>query len=533
MISKSPSDGGVTLRPTSIITSAAYVNLELEAEYGLIPPAFLPFGHQRLYQIQVKLLRQECGRCILTLPASFEIPAADEAWLHLQDVEIITLPDGLLLGDSIAQALILGEVSGAVHILHGDTLLPGFSQSRLNTVAVAHPQAGYRWGRLSQSHQNGTDDVLVGWFSISDAATLLRALIRKGGNFVAALDVYAETFPLDPVQVSEWLDFGHLQTFHRARTRVSTARAFNRLAITNRSVFKSGDKPDKLRNEAAWFTNIPPEMRIFTPTFMGAEESGYRIAYEYNPTLHELLIFGALEPGAWEAIAAGCFEFFGACRRFCAPSVALPGANVIRALATAKTEMRVAEWARTVSVDLDRPWVLNECALPSISQIVRETTALIEATTALPGVMHGDFCFPNIFFDFRQQIIKVIDPRGSVEDQHPSIYGDIRYDLAKLNHSIEGYDQILTGRYSCRHEGPYRLSFDLAPNKTVRLLRRIFGNLQCEEQSTADPGIQALTIQLFLSMLPLHADRPDRQEAFLANAFRIFMSLDDPRRIEK
>ena len=33
-------------------------------------------------------------------------------------------------------------------------------------------------------------------------------------------------------------------------------------------------------------------------------------------------------------------------------------------------------------------------------------------TDPLPGVMHGDLCFPNTFFDFRQQQIKVIDPRG-------------------------------------------------------------------------------------------------------------------------
>jgi hypothetical protein len=31
---------------------------------------------------------------------------------------------------------------------------------------------------------------------------------------------------------------------------------------------------------------------------------------------------------------------------------------------------------------------------------------------------------------------------------------------------------------------------------------------------------------LFLSMLPLHADRPDRQGAFIANALRLFGDLD-------
>jgi hypothetical protein len=35
-----------------------------------------------------------------------------------------------------------------------------------------------------------------------------------------------------------------------------------------------------------------------------------------------------------------------------------------------------------------------------------------------------------------------------------------------------------------------------------------------------------VTIGLFLSMLPLHADRPDRQAAFIANALRLYAELD-------
>ena len=33
-------------------------------------------------------------------------------------------------------------------------------------------------------------------------------------------------------------------------------------------------------------------------------------------------------------------------------------------------------------------------------------------------------------------------------------------------------------------------------------------------------------ITLFLSMLPLHADRPDRQQAFIGNALRLWTALD-------
>ena len=42
-----------------------------------------------------------------------------------------------------------------------------------------------------------------------------------------------------------------------------------------------------------------------------------------------------------------------------------------------------------------------------------------------------------------------------------------------------------------------------------------------------DREILGITIHLFLSMLPLHSDRPDRQQGFVANALRLFsMEMD-------
>jgi hypothetical protein len=38
--------------------------------------------------------------------------------------------------------------------------------------------------------------------------------------------------------------------------------------------------------------------------------------------------------------------------------------------------------------------------------------------------------------------------------------------------------------------------------------------------------VRAVTTSLFLSMLPLHAERPDRQQAFVANALRLWRELD-------
>ena len=70
--------------------------------------------------------------------------------------------------------------------------------------------------------------------------------------------------------------------------------------------------------------------------------------------------------------------------------------------------------------------------------------------------MHGDFCFSNILYNSRAGRISVIDPRGYVYGEQPSCFGDVRYNLAKLSHSIVGcYHHFFAGRYSLTRNGTH------------------------------------------------------------------------------
>ncbi|MFV3460582.1 hypothetical protein ACNJEG_21035, partial [Mycobacterium tuberculosis] len=103
------------------------------------------------------------------------------------------------------------------------------------------------------------------------------------------------------------------------------------------------------------------------------------------------------------------------------------------------------------------------------------------------------------------------------------IMGDARYDMAKLNHSIHGaYDFILADRYRCTgfDDGNLDLVFPVDSSfDTVNAVAREFA---LRDRKLGDAENMAITIHLFLSMLPLHADNPCRQRAFVANALRLF-----------
>ena len=520
----------------TLITSASYVNAELAAEFGRLPPSFLPFGHNRLFQRQVQNLKSvfngEGDRIVLTLPESFQPDQWDADWLDKEGVEVLHLPDGLSLAESVKSALILSEASGVLGILHGDTLFLSPVDPTVDIVSVTPAAEAYDWGQLTPTglvggeHPTESPRVLTGWFSFGSAAGFLKSLARENA-FTKALADYHCDHPLNQVDLGGWLDFGHLQTFYKARAKVSTARSFNALSISEHSVLKSGGKPGKLDAEAGWFESVPAPLRLYFPAFLGREANGYRLAYEVSPTLHELYVFGDLGAATWRQILSGCFDFMSVCADLPDLSPFLgSGRDPLAELVTAKTTGRLRDWSVERGVSLSQEWTSDGKRLPSLARISEITADIAAKSAPIPGVMHGDLCFPNMFYNFRQGLIKVIDPRGGVVDGEPLVGGDLRYDLAKLNHSLQGYDLILAGRYFLTGRGSYEVGIDVAPPVRSRRLSEIAGEFQLAGQGVADPAITAMTIHMFLSMLPLHADRPDRQDAFLANALRLFAQLE-------
>jgi len=141
-------------------------------------------------------------------------------------------------------------------------------------------------------------------------------------------------------------------------------------------------------------------------------------------------------------------------------------------------------------------------------------------------ISHGDLCFSNILYDFRVQSVRLIDPRGTLDEQTFTPYGDGRYDIAKLYHSVIGrYDFIMAGNYHLDIIGKSSINFRISHHPVLNNIgaqlmeNRAFGYDKEE--------IIPIMINLFISMLPLHADSDTRQIALIANALRLFKEYKD------
>ncbi|CAH6795299.1 capsular polysaccharide biosynthesis protein [Vibrio chagasii] len=515
-----------------LIMSAAYVGQDLRAEFGSIPPAFLPLGNRRLFQHQVAKVPQ--GKSIyLSVPKSYPVQEFDRLWLEEHNVTLLPLPDNLSLGESLMAALALIEHSfdTDLSILYGDTLIT--PPSTQDVVSISKTDSTYNWATVDEGKPEWLDteganigvhsQVVSGYFNFASPRTLIRCLSQTHWNFLQALSLYHDINGIQTCQCDDWLDFGHINTYYRSKALYTTQRAFNELTITADWIEKSSAKDKKIAAESNWFKTLPSSLKHFAPQYLGEKKvdkrTAYRLEYLYNIALNELFVFAHLPEMTWKQILDQMLSFLSSCQKEKAPLDA--ATDSLDSLFSGKTEQRLQEFCQDRSYDWELPWCFNGKASLSLKALYEATLDDIPKGQQ-PSLMHGDFCFSNILYDFRKDRIKVIDPRGITSSNIQSIYGHIQYDIAKICHSVIGlYDWIIAGYYHVdTHD--YRVNFSLADTEHLTGIQQMFIDALTKHYALSESALYAMQIQLFLSMLPLHSDDPERQDALMANAYRLY-----------
>ncbi|MGL4475286.1 MAG: phosphotransferase [Shewanella sp.] len=517
-----------------LITSAALISHDLQSEFGPLPPSFLPVGNQRLFHYQLALIPSN-RRIILTLPEGFELGAYDQQVLMQHQVEVLFLPAQLCLGESVVYALNLIEFNPQtpLYILHGDTLVDHLDIEP-DSIGISQIDSNYDWaeylpetGRLQQYSDKrppASNLIANGVFSFANPRALVRHLIQANWNFIDGINGYHKEHKLTPVQFDTWYDFGHGHTYYQSKSRMTTQRSFNEMQICGQIVTKSSHKKIKLAAEIHWYQAIPGDLRRYTPQLLASQETDnsvqYSIEYLHLTALNELYVFSQLPAFAWRNILKACGNFLKQAQQYPQPEQL-----TLTDLFIGKTQERLQEFATEQLIALDSPLIINGETVCSINELARLSAAYLPTDNGNINVLHGDFCFSNILYDFRTCEIKVIDPRGLDANNQMSIYGNSYYDIAKLAHSILGlYDVIIAGYFEAELVDN-KLDFKLVISKRRQQIMHDFINMMQQEFALNSQQLYAMQIQLFLSMLPLHQDRPDRQLGFIGNAYRLFAKM--------
>ena len=512
-----------------LITSAAYVNPSLASEMGKLPPCMLPVQNKRLYMHQLSLFEGCSETVYISLPLSYELIPYDEKQLASRGVNVLRVPDNLSLGQSIIYSLnIIGRFDEPLYILHGDTLFNSITL-KPDSYVVAKAEDNYTW-----AEEDVLDEmVYAGFFAFSSPKLLIKSITEKNNDFMSGVQLYGTERPLSRVMSDSWMDFGLVNTYYRSISNLTTERAFNSMEIDRFSIRKSSQDINKMRAEAEWIQSLPKDLRHYAPAIWDSGDDGktgfYEMEYYYLTSLANLFVFCRHPQFVWTDILSACQAFIADMAKY-RPS----NESEIQRIASSNNELylsktlkRLTEYSTKSGISMDHPWVVNGVQVPSLRDIVHETGAMIaNDKSEYVTLMHGDFCFSNILYDFKSKSIKVIDPRGVDNDGNLSIYGDLRYDVGKLAHSILGlYDLIIAGMFDYSEKSPYDVRLEFNVTGGIKATQEKFKNLTFAGYSINDLNVYPVMIHLFLSMLPLHSDNVERQKAMLANALRLYVEL--------
>ncbi|KAA6229831.1 capsular biosynthesis protein [Campylobacter sp. LR264d] len=496
-----------------LITSAKYSSSDFNLEFGRTVPSFLPLGNKRLYEYQARLLAKFNMPIYLSLPSNFKISPYDKEKLKELNINLIFANENLSLGESIVYCInLFYNLNENLLILHGDTFFQSLD-CPVNSIQVARPKDNYEWTFLDDEFnvidKNYDENLAIcGAFFVQFPRVLVKEIVKNEYNFIKGLKTYSKQYPFKLMQNDTWLDFGLITSYFHSKKIISSSRSFNSIHIENNYLEKSSKWLEKIRAESAWFKNLPKELLIYTPRFLEGDDK-YFLEYLYNNTLAEIFVFGKLPSFVYKQIFMSLKTFLNTLHSY-------KSEKKINFNYKEKTLQRLNTFAKDNNFNLNESLIINGKKYDSVLTLIDKLNKFLNTKQDI-SLIHGDFCFSNIMYDFRSNLIKTYDPRGMDFDLNITSYGDKNYDLAKLAHSVLGlYDFIIAGFYECSFDN-FKINFSIQVDEDLQDIQENF-----KEIFNINEEILAIMIHLFLSMLPLHSDSKERQFAFLANAFLLY-----------
>lgn len=367
----------------------------------------------------------------------------------------------------------------------------------------------------------GTDlYALIGIYYFSNLKILkdITKNLNMGGRIEIShlLELYKEHLPISAIESKQWFDVGHKNTYYVSKKKLLQGRFFNYLEYdeTKSLVTKTSDSKTKLINEIRWYQNIPADIKPLIPNVLdySYSDSPYiKLQHIPAPTLAELWLYGDLQYATWENILKQLFEMISFFKKHTGNVSQIDYEQIY----IKKTEQRIShllsenkKFEAILQTDTIRindqshiNWNnLKEKIYHNIEKLFNNTDNCF---------IHGDLCFSNILYDLNHSNCKVIDPRGMWGE---SEYGDIKYDVAKLRHSlVGGYDAIINGLFSIEHKNDSEINVSIfKPENYERIANDFDKYVRSQWDLNQIKMIEGL---LFVSMLPLHQDSFDKQLA--------------------
>lgn len=507
-------------------------------------PALIPVHTRSLASYLIEFYRKD-GNCLVTLLVNEErLPEIrEDLGYDSEHFRILVLP-----GTGGVIETIEAGLEQAVHneiVVNVITTIPTSFPTKPSIGASEAVTSSSDWSRIhvdeegtltfipKDGPQTGEGHAFIGVIR-SSRVELLRACSEtkiKTDLLAIAKNLHVTTGI--GVVHSDWIDCGHETNFFEARAKLLSSRLFNSIRIDPVSgvLTKRSSHALKLQQEFDFIRGLPVELHPFFPRLFGDLRreplvAEYSLEYYAYPNLAEYLLFWNLSKSQWERIFERIQEVL---RRLGSHRGAISAPahhsfyieRVEERLDAFAEQLKEGDWAGRI--DLGREFVVNGVTCLPFPEL-RNRLALRLAQIYKPEdicVMHGDFCFGNILCDIPSGIVRLIDPRGSFGGGCEGIYGDRKYDLAKLYHSaVAGYDYFANDMFSLEICEVNSVRYTLSWRENKELVGELAIKTILDLNAPLD-DIALINAIIFLSMIPLHGESTSRQIALYAHGLEM------------
>lgn len=448
------------------------------------------------------------------------------------NIELLQIENTTGLADTLYQVIKTIKSDNPLLIVLGDTIFKEKLKFDYDWVKYAKVDESFRWclveldkNNYVQKYIDKPDNyktpakALVGLYFLKNKKTFQNALryvvknkitIKQKTQISSALEIYSQKRNIKAELIKHWFDCGSIDNYYETKRKLMQARSFNKIKVDGLlgTITKTSHNKAKFIDEINWYINLPKELKILTPRIIdySLSESEPLVTMEYYgyPTLSELWTYHHLHLDVWKSIIKKLFKIISIFKKYQSRLY--------------KKDFSTIYWEKTVNrfSRLSHPLFKSKTltingekygGFYSIKNHIKKYTQKL-ADNKDVCIIHGDLCFTNILCDLNSQIIKLLDPRGSFGKK--GIYGDIKYDLAKLRHSISGnYDFIVNDLFDLKHKDSI-IDYKLHINEVNQKVSNFFDSLLKKKGYNLN-NIKFIEGLLFVSMIPLHPEKIERQ----------------------
>ncbi|WP_166239876.1 hypothetical protein [Paenibacillus turpanensis] len=545
-----------------IIPCAKLISEEMRTIFGPISPVCMPFDDSTLLLQLYETYRSLGYRMVVGCSEGMEMVEQVVRFSELP-IEIVNVGNTMDIGHTVWKIISAIEIEETTRLIinYGDTYISASRVAEMHDersyIVTATVEEARRWTIVDKDldgHLRFVDkrvleteqelEAVVGLFKITNALlfkkflneSIEKSIMAGSESIYDALTLYHEQEKIIHTKVdkNEWVDVGHLDKWFDS-TQKLRARSFNQISIDNRRgiLTKRSENKSKLIKEIEWYLELPEDLCFLIPRVFSysLDTNDPYVSMEYYgyQTLAELFVHGRLETGQWRHILSDLKWI----TTLFLEKQSEYNISYLQKLAAQKEMYVDKTLERLVNYvfheelkKLSHGCILNGKQLLSLNDCLGSIETLFDWCIPVKkefGIIHGDFCFSNILYNPQSKIFRLIDPRGSFGTF--TVQGDILYDIAKLSHSVRSFYDFIVRDHFYYNRIENCVTYKLYLTAEHRKISELFDDIFLGESTEKRRAVQFIEGILFLSMIPLHHDKPKRQIAMLVTGLNLLTDI--------